>query len=57
MNNSEHLQKIELYGGEPFLNKQNKNQLLEKLIQKGTSKNIKLYFNTNGTLSVFPNSE
>lgn len=50
VNNSGNLQKIELFGGEPFLNKQNKHQLIEKLIQKGTSKNITLYFNTNGTL-------
>ena len=50
VDNSQNLQKIELFGGEPFLNKQNKKQLIEKLIQKGTSKNIKLYFNTNGTL-------
>lgn len=50
VNNSGNLQKIEIFGGEPFLNKQNKHQLIEKLIQKGTSKNITLYFNTNGTL-------
>ncbi len=48
--NSQNLQKIELFGGEPFLNKQNKKQLIEPLMKKGTSKNIKLYFNTNGTL-------
>ena len=48
--NSQNLQKIELFGGEPFLNKQNKKQLIDKLMEKGTSKNIKLYFNTNGTI-------
>ena len=48
--NSQNLQKIELFGGEPFLNKQNKKQLIEPLMKKGTSKNIKLYFNTNGTI-------
>ena len=50
VDNSDKLQKIELFGGEPFLNKQNEINLLDKLIEKGTSKNIKLYFNTNGTI-------
>ena len=50
VDNSEQIQKIELFGGEPFYNKKNKNNLLTKLIQKGTSKNIVLYFNTNGTI-------
>ena len=50
VNNSEKLQKIELFGGEPFLNKKNRVNLVEKLIKKGTSKNITLYFNTNGTI-------
>ena len=50
VDNSHKLQKIELFGGEPFLNKKNKTLLIDKLIEKGTSKEIKLYFNTNGTL-------
>ena len=49
VDNSEHLQKIELFGGEPFYNKKNRKLLIEKIIKKGTSKNITLYFNTNGT--------
>lgn len=47
--NSQYLQKIELFGGEPFYNKKNRQLLIEKIIDKGTSKNINLYFNTNGT--------
>jgi MoaA/NifB/PqqE/SkfB family radical SAM enzyme len=47
--NSQHLQKIELFGGEPFYNKKNRQLLIEKIVDKGTSKNITLYFNTNGT--------
>jgi len=50
VDNSEKLQKIELFGGEPFLNKRNRTLLIDKLIEKGTSKKITLYFNTNGTL-------
>jgi len=50
VDNSERLQKIELFGGEPFLNKRNQKLLIDKLIEKGTSKKITLYFNTNGTL-------
>lgn len=50
VDNSEKLHKIELFGGEPFLNKKNQKQLLEKIIEKGTAKNITLYFNTNGTI-------
>lgn len=50
VDNSEKLQKIELFGGEPFLNKRNRKLLIDKLIEKGTSKNITIYFNTNGTL-------
>jgi sulfatase maturation enzyme AslB (radical SAM superfamily) len=49
VDNSHNLQKIEVFGGEPFLNKKNRKWLIERLIEKGTSKNIKLYFNTNGT--------
>ena len=48
--NSHHLQKIQLFGGEPFLNKKNKVNLIEQIVKKGTSKNIVLYFNTNGTV-------
>ena len=50
VDNSDKLQKIELFGGEPFLNKKNQTHLLDKLIEKGTAKNITLYFNTNGTI-------
>lgn len=50
VDNSEKLQKIELFGGEPFLNKRNQKLLIDKLIEKGTSKKITLYFNTNGTV-------
>jgi len=50
VDNSDKLQKIELFGGEPFLNKRNKKLLIDKLIEKGTSKKITIYFNTNGTL-------
>jgi len=49
VDNSENLQKIELFGGEPFYNKKNRQLLIKKIIAKGTSKNITLYFNTNGT--------
>jgi MoaA/NifB/PqqE/SkfB family radical SAM enzyme len=47
--NSIYLQKIELFGGEPFYNKKNRQLLIEKIVDKGTSKDIILYFNTNGT--------
>ena len=50
VDNSEYLQKIELFGGEPFYNKKNRELLIDSLISKGTSKNITLYFNTNGTI-------
>jgi len=50
VNNSQYLTKIELFGGEPFLNKRNRTLLLDKIMYKGTSKKIKLYFNTNGTI-------
>ena len=50
VDNSDKLQRIQLFGGEPFLNKQNAKLLIDKLIQKGTAKNITLYFNTNGTI-------
>ena len=46
---SEHIQKIELYGGEPFYNKKNKTQLIDPIIAKGTAKNMTIYFNTNCT--------
>ena len=49
VDNSETLQKIELFGGEPFLNKPTEKFLIDKLIEKGTAKHITLYFNTNGT--------
>jgi len=50
VDNSTSLQKIELFGGEPFLNKKNKLKLIQKLVDKGTAKDIVLYFNTNGTV-------
>lgn len=50
VDNSKKIQKIELFGGEPFYNKKNKQLLIDQLIKKGTSKNIVLYFNTNGTI-------
>lgn len=50
IDNSEYVQKIELFGGEPFYDKRVKYLLINKLIEKGTSKHITLYFNTNGTL-------
>ena len=40
VDNSHNLQKIEVFGGEPFLNKKNRKWLIERLIEKGTSKNI-----------------
>ena len=50
VDNSDKLQKIELFGGEPFYNKRNRELLIKKIIEKGTSKNLVLYFNTNGTI-------
>jgi len=50
VDNSHRLIKIELFGGEPFLNKRNRRLLLEPIMEKGTSRNMTLYFNTNGTL-------
>lgn len=50
VDNSENLQRIELFGGEPFYEKKNKELLINKIIEKGTAKNITLYFNTNGTI-------
>lgn len=44
------LNKIELFGGEPFLNKRNQRLLLEPIMEMGTSSGITLYFNTNGTV-------
>lgn len=49
VDNSEKLKRIELFGGEPFYNKRNRTLLIEKIIEKGTAKDITLYFNTNGT--------
>jgi MoaA/NifB/PqqE/SkfB family radical SAM enzyme len=45
---SEHLQRIEFYGGEPLLDKPTLT-LLRKLIESDRSKHITLYYNTNGT--------
>lgn len=47
--NSEHIQRIYLTGGEPMINK-NHWQLLDLLIEKGHSKNITLDYNSNGVL-------
>ena len=47
---SENLQRLEIFGGEPFYHKSVRQKLLPKLIEKGHSQNITLYFNTNGNL-------
>lgn len=47
---SENLQRLEIFGGEPFYHKSVRQKLLPRLIEKGHSKNITLYFNTNGTI-------
>ena len=49
VDNSEHIQRLELFGGEPFYNKKNKTQLIDPIIAKGTAKHITIYFNTNCT--------
>jgi sulfatase maturation enzyme AslB (radical SAM superfamily) len=46
---SKNLQRIEFYGGEPLLDDMSLT-LLEKLIDSGQSKNISLFYNTNGTV-------
>jgi len=50
VDNSDKIQRLELFGGEPFYNKKNKSHLIDKIIEKGTAKNIVLYFNTNCTV-------
>lgn len=45
---ADNLEKIDFYGGEPFLNV-SQLVLLEYLIQRGLSKNITLYYSTNCT--------
>jgi MoaA/NifB/PqqE/SkfB family radical SAM enzyme len=45
---SVNLQRIEFYGGEPMIDKPTL-LLLEKLVESGRSKNITLFYNTNGT--------
>jgi len=45
---SENLKRLEFYGGEPLLDTSTI-VLLEKLIDSGRSKNITLFYNTNGT--------
>lgn len=45
---SANLQRIEFYGGEPLLDTMTL-KLLKKLIESGQSKNITLFYNTNGT--------
>ena len=49
VDNSEHIQRLELFGGEPFYNKKNKTELIDPIIKKGTAKNMTIYFNTNCT--------
>lgn len=46
---SNNLQRIEFYGGEPLLDEPTIG-LLEQLVQSGKSKNIVLFYNTNGTV-------
>jgi organic radical activating enzyme len=45
---SQNLQRIEFYGGEPLLDIPTLS-LLEKFVKSGQSKNIVLFYNTNGT--------
>lgn len=45
---SHNLEKIDFFGGEPFLNT-TQLKLLEHLVETGVSKNITLYYSTNGT--------
>lgn len=45
---ADNLEKIDFYGGEPFLNV-SQLELLEHLIQRGLSKRITLYYSTNCT--------
>jgi sulfatase maturation enzyme AslB (radical SAM superfamily) len=47
----EHVEAIEIFGGEPMLIKQ-QFQFLERLIERGLSKNITVSYATNGT--IFP---
>lgn len=47
----EHVEAIEIFGGEPMLIKQ-QFQFLERLIERGISKNITISYATNGT--IFP---
>ena len=46
---SSNLQRIEFYGGEPLLDEPTLD-LLQQLITSGRSKNITLFYNTNGTV-------
>lgn len=46
---SNNLQRIEFYGGEPLLDEPTLG-LLERLVESGKSKNIVLFYNTNGTV-------
>ena len=46
---SNNLQRIEFYGGEPLLDEPTL-RLLERLVESGKSKNIVLFYNTNGTV-------
>lgn len=50
---STNLQRIEFYGGEPLLDEPTLN-LLERLVISGKSKNITLFYNTNGTKEPTP---
>jgi radical SAM protein with 4Fe4S-binding SPASM domain len=49
-NLGKNLKRIEFYGGEPLLDVPTLS-LLEKLINSGQSKNITLFYNTNGTIT------
>ena len=45
----EHVEFIEIFGGEPMLIKQ-QFQFLERLVERGLSKNITVSYATNGTI-------
>jgi len=48
---SEHLVRLELFGGEPTYNKK-VIALLNRIVESGRSKNISLYINTNGSVNI-----
>lgn len=51
LNLSQNLVRLELFGGEPTYNKQ-VSRLLSQLVEKGLSKNIVVYINTNGGMFI-----